>query len=102
MKKHGEEPPLPGIDLSHDQLFFLNFAQVVQLIGDQTDDLMIGLLGWWMGLYRMGEGMVNEGIGDKIEKFKKIYMYATVLCISVFLRYGVEHTDQNKLLIPSK
>uniref|UniRef100_A0A3Q2PSZ3 Neprilysin n=1 Tax=Fundulus heteroclitus TaxID=8078 RepID=A0A3Q2PSZ3_FUNHE len=25
---HGEEPPLPGIDLSHDQLFFLNFAQV--------------------------------------------------------------------------
>lgn len=26
---YGEEPPLPGIDLSHDQLFFLNFAQVV-------------------------------------------------------------------------
>ncbi|XP_013866571.1 neprilysin isoform X3 [Austrofundulus limnaeus] len=28
VKHHGEEPPLPGIDLSHDQLFFLNFAQV--------------------------------------------------------------------------
>uniref|UniRef100_A0A8C6KAH5 Neprilysin n=1 Tax=Nothobranchius furzeri TaxID=105023 RepID=A0A8C6KAH5_NOTFU len=28
VRKHGEEPPLPGIDLSHDQLFFLNFAQV--------------------------------------------------------------------------
>uniref|UniRef100_A0A8C6T4N1 Neprilysin n=1 Tax=Neogobius melanostomus TaxID=47308 RepID=A0A8C6T4N1_9GOBI len=25
---HGEEPPLPGINLSHDQLFFLNFAQI--------------------------------------------------------------------------
>uniref|UniRef100_A0A8P4K8T2 Neprilysin n=1 Tax=Dicentrarchus labrax TaxID=13489 RepID=A0A8P4K8T2_DICLA len=28
VKEHGEEPPLPGIDLSHNQLFFLNFAQV--------------------------------------------------------------------------
>ncbi|KAM6961466.1 neprilysin-like [Aplochiton taeniatus] len=28
VSKHGEEPQLPGIDLSHDQLFFLNFAQV--------------------------------------------------------------------------
>ncbi|AWO98887.1 putative neprilysin [Scophthalmus maximus] len=28
VEEHGEEPPLPGIDLSHDQLFFLNFAQV--------------------------------------------------------------------------
>uniref|UniRef100_A0A672YXN5 Neprilysin n=1 Tax=Sphaeramia orbicularis TaxID=375764 RepID=A0A672YXN5_9TELE len=28
VREHGEEPPLPGIDLSHDQLFFLNFAQV--------------------------------------------------------------------------
>ncbi|CAF97373.1 unnamed protein product, partial [Tetraodon nigroviridis] len=25
---YGEDPPLPGIDLSHDQLFFLNFAQI--------------------------------------------------------------------------
>lgn len=30
---YGEDPPLPGIDLSHDQLFFLNFAQVVWLVG---------------------------------------------------------------------
>lgn len=30
---YGEDPPLPGIDLSHDQLFFLNFAQVLWLIG---------------------------------------------------------------------
>lgn len=29
VRKHGEEPSLPGIDLSNDQLFFLNFAQVV-------------------------------------------------------------------------
>uniref|UniRef100_A0A3Q2YK44 Neprilysin n=1 Tax=Hippocampus comes TaxID=109280 RepID=A0A3Q2YK44_HIPCM len=28
VKKHGEEPLLPGLDLNHDQLFFLNFAQV--------------------------------------------------------------------------
>ncbi|XP_058490717.1 neprilysin-like isoform X2 [Solea solea] len=28
VKKHGEDLPLPGIDMSHDQLFFLNFAQV--------------------------------------------------------------------------
>ncbi|KAK6620413.1 18S rRNA pseudouridine methyltransferase [Polyplax serrata] len=26
--KHGEEPLLPGINLSHDQLFFLNYAQI--------------------------------------------------------------------------
>ncbi|KAJ8410718.1 hypothetical protein AAFF_G00186750 [Aldrovandia affinis] len=28
VSKHGEEDPLPGIDLNHQQLFFLNFAQV--------------------------------------------------------------------------
>ncbi|XP_046678891.1 neprilysin-1-like isoform X2 [Homalodisca vitripennis] len=28
VKKHGEEPQLPGIKLSHDQLFFLNYAQI--------------------------------------------------------------------------
>ncbi|XP_077397778.1 neprilysin-like [Festucalex cinctus] len=28
VKKHGEEPLLPGLNLNHDQLFFLNFAQV--------------------------------------------------------------------------
>uniref|UniRef100_A0A8C9ZJP8 Neprilysin n=1 Tax=Sander lucioperca TaxID=283035 RepID=A0A8C9ZJP8_SANLU len=28
VEEHGEEPSLPGIDLSHNQLFFLNFAQV--------------------------------------------------------------------------
>ncbi|XP_068173675.1 neprilysin-like isoform X3 [Antennarius striatus] len=28
VKKNGKEPAMPGIDLSHDQLFFLNFAQV--------------------------------------------------------------------------
>lgn len=32
MTMYGEDPPLPGIDLSHDQLFFLNFAQVVWLV----------------------------------------------------------------------
>ncbi|KAG7470976.1 hypothetical protein MATL_G00119550 [Megalops atlanticus] len=28
VSKHGEEAPLPGINLNHQQLFFLNFAQV--------------------------------------------------------------------------
>lgn len=28
VKKYGKEAPLPGIDLNHEQLFFLNFAQV--------------------------------------------------------------------------
>ncbi len=28
VSQNGEEPPLPGIQLSHDQLFFLNYAQV--------------------------------------------------------------------------
>ncbi|KAJ8280491.1 hypothetical protein GJAV_G00055490 [Gymnothorax javanicus] len=28
VNKHGEEAPLPGINLNHQQLFFLNFAQV--------------------------------------------------------------------------
>ena len=27
-KQNGEESLLPGLDLSHDQLFFLNFAQI--------------------------------------------------------------------------
>jgi len=26
--RHGEEPQLPGLNLSHDQLFFLNYAQI--------------------------------------------------------------------------
>ncbi|PVD37052.1 hypothetical protein C0Q70_04045 [Pomacea canaliculata] len=28
VEKHGEETPLPGIELNHDQLFFLNYAQI--------------------------------------------------------------------------
>ena len=26
--EHGEEPSLPGLTLNHDQLFFLNYAQI--------------------------------------------------------------------------
>jgi membrane metallo-endopeptidase-like protein 1 len=28
VRAHGEEPRLPGIELTHDQLFFLNYAQI--------------------------------------------------------------------------
>lgn len=35
---HGPDPPLPGIDLSHDQLFFVNFAQVDWLMCDEWRD----------------------------------------------------------------
>lgn len=28
VEREGEEPRLPGLDLDHKQLFFLNFAQV--------------------------------------------------------------------------
>lgn len=28
MEKEGKEPRLPGLNLTHEQLFFLNFAQV--------------------------------------------------------------------------
>lgn len=27
-QKHGPEPLLPGLNMTHDQLFFLNFAQI--------------------------------------------------------------------------
>lgn len=27
-KVHGSEPLLPGVNMTHDQLFFLNFAQI--------------------------------------------------------------------------
>ena len=28
VKMHGEEPELPGLNMTHDQLFFLNYAQI--------------------------------------------------------------------------
>lgn len=28
VRLHGEEPELPGLNLNHDQLFFLNYAQI--------------------------------------------------------------------------
>ncbi len=28
VEREGEEPRLPGLDMDHKQLFFLNFAQV--------------------------------------------------------------------------
>lgn len=47
MNVHGEEQLLPGINLSHDQLFFLNFAQV---------------LSWWM-IGWMDEGIIIIVVG---------------------------------------
>lgn len=46
VKKHWEEPVLPGLDLNHDQLFFLNFAQVVddELFGRGFDKSSTSLL----------------------------------------------------------
>jgi len=28
VERNGEEPPLPGVNLTHNQLFFLKYAQV--------------------------------------------------------------------------
>ncbi|XP_077466758.1 neprilysin-like [Stigmatopora argus] len=39
VKKHGEEAQLPGLHLNHDQLFFLNFAQI------------------WCGTYRLEDAL---------------------------------------------
>ncbi|XP_070206486.1 neprilysin-2-like [Littorina saxatilis] len=41
VQEHGPEPPLPGIGLSHDQLFFLNYAQI------------------WCGKVRDEEALIN-------------------------------------------
>uniref|UniRef100_A0A3B3U5H3 Neprilysin n=1 Tax=Poecilia latipinna TaxID=48699 RepID=A0A3B3U5H3_9TELE len=41
VKRNGEEPRLPGTDLSHDQLFFLNFAQI------------------WCGSYRPQQALIS-------------------------------------------
>ncbi|XP_008424089.1 neprilysin-like isoform X2 [Poecilia reticulata] len=41
VERNGEELPLPGIDLSHDQLFFLNFAQI------------------WCGSYRPQQAVIS-------------------------------------------
>ncbi|XP_032446493.1 neprilysin-like [Xiphophorus hellerii] len=45
VKRNGKEPLLPGIDLSHDQLFFLNFAQI------------------WCGSYRPQQAVISVKIG---------------------------------------
>lgn len=56
---HGPDPPLPGIDLSHDQLFFVNFAQVDWLMSqhgwmegwmDGKDQCLVTCVAVWANL----------------------------------------------------
>lgn len=100
MKEHGEEPPLPGIDLSHDQLFFLNFAQV--------DGWMDGWILQDLEIYCCVRLYTNMSF--QLLNFESTYAWVKhrygiamgTILITVSFRCGVEHTDQSKPLIPLK
>lgn len=44
VEENGKEPPLPGIQLTHNQLFFLGFAQVCAMISQNLCLLFIHIL----------------------------------------------------------
>lgn len=48
MKKNGKEKLLPGLDMNHQQLFFLNFAQVFHMLdGRLRKSLCYSLTAGW-------------------------------------------------------
>ena len=66
VNKHGKEHQLPGIELSHDQLFFLNFAQVVDgwmegwIMKRCMDGQMCQIIRGWMPHGWMPDRSVDE------------------------------------------
>uniref|UniRef100_G1MSZ8 Membrane metalloendopeptidase like 1 n=1 Tax=Meleagris gallopavo TaxID=9103 RepID=G1MSZ8_MELGA len=65
LEQEGKEPKLPGLNLSHKQLFFLNFAQV------------------WCGSYR--PEYASQSIKTDVHsplKYRWVYLLGSILCTS--------------------
>ena len=63
VEQNGEEPPLPGLNLSHDQLFFLGFGQVSALKNIDLHNVYLdqGLNNWVIAmLFSVGLVLNND------------------------------------------